>query len=169
MPWNYLSISKLQRYYICILQVIELMFTYFDVEPHWGCQYDNLTVFDGASTSSPSLGTYCGNQIPDPVTTSGNTATMLFITDGVARYPGFSIDFTARDLSWTNITSVETTSAPLGSKNGSLTHPLLDKMDAILADDIFKWIFLNENGRIPIQISLKFVPTSPIDNKPALV
>ena len=40
---------------------------------------------------------------------------------------------------------------------------------AILADNFFKWIFLNENGRIPIQISLKFVPKSPIDNKAALV
>ena len=42
-------------------------------------------------------------------------------------------------------------------------------MAAILADDIFKWIFLNENGRILIQISLKFVPKHPIHNKPALV
>ena len=42
-------------------------------------------------------------------------------------------------------------------------------MVAILADDIFKWIFLCENERIQIQISLKFVPKSPIDNKPALV
>ena len=36
-------------------------------------------------------------------------------------------------------------------------------------DDIFKHIFLNENVRIPIQISLKFVPKGPIGNKPALV
>ena len=42
-------------------------------------------------------------------------------------------------------------------------------MAAILAKDIFKWIFLNENGIILIQISLKFVPRSPLDNKPALV
>ena len=42
-------------------------------------------------------------------------------------------------------------------------------MAAILADDIFKCIFLDENYRIPFQISLKFVPRSPIDNKPALV
>ena len=42
-------------------------------------------------------------------------------------------------------------------------------MAAILTDDNFKCIFLNENYRIPIRISLKFVPTSPIDNKPALV
>ena len=42
-------------------------------------------------------------------------------------------------------------------------------MAAILADDIFKCIFLNENNRITIQITVKFVPRSPIDNKPALV
>ena len=50
-----------------------------------------------------------------------------------------------------------------------LTHLPLDKMAAILADNIFKCIFLNENDRILIQISLKFVPRGPIDNKPALV
>ena len=37
------------------------------------------------------------------------------------------------------------------------------------ADDIFKWIFLNENVWISINISLKFVPKSPIDHIPALV
>ena len=49
------------------------------------------------------------------------------------------------------------------------THPPLDKMDAILADDIFTCILLNENDRIPNYISLRYVPKSPIDNKPALV
>ena len=42
-------------------------------------------------------------------------------------------------------------------------------MAAILADENFKCIFLNENDRILIHISLKFVPKSPIDNKPTLV
>ena len=42
-------------------------------------------------------------------------------------------------------------------------------MAAILTNDIFKLIFLNEKDMIPIQISLKFVSRSPIDNKPALV
>ena len=42
-------------------------------------------------------------------------------------------------------------------------------MAAILSDDIFKCIFLNENDKILIQISLKCVPGSTIDNKPALV
>ena len=36
-------------------------------------------------------------------------------------------------------------------------------------DDIFKSIFLNENIRISIKISLKFVPKCSINNVPALV
>ena len=47
--------------------------------------------------------------------------------------------------------------SPLGQNGGNL------------ADDIFKCIFINENFYISIQISLKFVPRAPIDNKPALV
>ena len=42
-------------------------------------------------------------------------------------------------------------------------------MATMLADGIFKCIFLNENYRIQIQISLKFVPRSPIDNKASFV
>ena len=36
-------------------------------------------------------------------------------------------------------------------------------------DDVFKWIFLNENGWISVKISLKFVPRVPINNIWALV
>ena len=36
-------------------------------------------------------------------------------------------------------------------------------------DDIFKWIFLNENVWLSINISLKFVPRGPINNIPTLV
>ena len=36
-------------------------------------------------------------------------------------------------------------------------------------DNIFKWIFFNENVWISINISLKFVPRGPINNIPTLV
>ena len=42
-------------------------------------------------------------------------------------------------------------------------------MAAIFADDNFKYIFLIENDRTQIWISLKVVPWNPVDNKPALV
>ena len=38
-----------------------------------------------------------------------------------------------------------------------------------LADDTFKRIFLNENVRISIKISLRFVPKGPINNNASLV
>ena len=47
-----------------------------------------------------------------------------------------------------------------------LTHIPLDKMAAILADDIFKCIFLK---KIPNQISPNFVRRLLIGNKPALI
>ena len=50
-----------------------------------------------------------------------------------------------------------------------LIHLPLPKMATILADNLFNCFFLNENDRIQIQISLKYVPWSPIDNEPALV
>ena len=53
--------------------------------------------------------------------------------------------------------------------NVPLTHLPLDKMAAILADDIFRCIFMNEKYCILIKDSLKFVPKVPIDNNPALV
>ena len=51
----------------------------------------------------------------------------------------------------------------------ALTHWGRHKMAAIFADDIFKWIFSNENVWISIKISLKFAPRGPISNIPALV
>ena len=42
-------------------------------------------------------------------------------------------------------------------------------MAAILANDNFKCIYMNEHDRISIRISLKFALMSPFDNKPASV
>ena len=42
-------------------------------------------------------------------------------------------------------------------------------MVAIWADDIFNCISLNENDIILLQISLNYLPKSPIDHKPAFV
>ena len=49
------------------------------------------------------------------------------------------------------------------------THLPLNKMPAILTDDHFKCIFMNENATISIWISLKFVLRSPFGNKPELI
>ena len=58
--------------------------------------------------------------------------------------------------------------------NFVITKPLLNTLrprqnGRHFPDDIFKWIFLNENVWISIYISLKFVPRGPINNIPTLV
>ena len=50
-----------------------------------------------------------------------------------------------------------------------LTHLPFDKMATILADDILKFIFLNEKVQIFIQMSLKSVPKGLSNNNSALV
>ena len=55
------------------------------------------------------------------------------------------------------------------NKSNSLTRWSRDKNGRHFADDTFKRIFLNENIKIPITISLKFVPRGSINSIPALV
>ena len=56
------------------------------------------------------------------------------------------------------------------SSRGHWVNTLRPKQNGrYYADDIFKWIFLNENDWISLKISLQFVPKGPINNIPALV
>ena len=50
-----------------------------------------------------------------------------------------------------------------------MTHPSWTKWLPFWQMTFPNEFFLNENGRISIEIPLKFVPKNPIDNKPALV
>ena len=55
------------------------------------------------------------------------------------------------------------------STRNSLIQWGQDKMVAILASNIFRCIFLNENIQILTKISQNFVPKGPINNIPALI
>ena len=51
----------------------------------------------------------------------------------------------------------------------TVSHIEAETNERHFADDIFKWIFLNENAWTSLNISLKFVPKVRINNIPALV
>ena len=69
-------------------------FTSFTLESgFFACEYDSLEVYDGSSTFDSPLGTYCGPRRPPPITTSGNTATLLFASDESETEQGFSINY----------------------------------------------------------------------------
>ena len=55
------------------------------------------------------------------------------------------------------------------SRSDNWLISLWGKWPPFLTDGIFNCIFLNENYRISIPISLKSVPRNPIDNKSALI
>ena len=66
-------------------------------------------------------------------------------------------------------TSLRTTALTWGSNPIRVWLTQLRQNGRHFPDDIFKWIFLNENVWISIVVSLKFVPKCPINNIPSLV
>lgn len=48
---------------------------------------------DGGSSDSPIMGTYCGPQMPDPLTTTSNFMYLKFVTDGSVQNNGFEASY----------------------------------------------------------------------------
>ena len=78
-----------------VLQVIELDFLDFAMEIDRACSFDSLVVFDGEDTDAHALGHLCGADVPLPVLTHGNTATLVMTTDHSVTGKGFQITYTA--------------------------------------------------------------------------
>ncbi|XP_078660091.1 procollagen C-endopeptidase enhancer 2-like [Branchiostoma floridae x Branchiostoma belcheri] len=77
---------------------IELEFTAFDVEAGGpSCFYDYVAVYDGADTSAPLIGKFCGNSIPAPMHSHGNALTVRFVTDNSVTETGFRLVYTTAD------------------------------------------------------------------------
>uniref|UniRef100_A0A8C6L3G6 CUB and Sushi multiple domains 2 n=1 Tax=Nothobranchius furzeri TaxID=105023 RepID=A0A8C6L3G6_NOTFU len=57
-------------------------------------QFDFLSIKDGGKAESPILGTFSGDSLPPPITTSGHVARLEFLTDHTYTDRGFNITFT---------------------------------------------------------------------------
>ena len=108
--------------------MIEFDFTSFSLELHSSCGWDKLIVYDGATVDAPSLGTYCGSDLPRPILTNGNTAALLFETDSSTVSTGFSVDYAARDhgIGETTPGVLPPTNGPSESKRISLGPVCMD-------------------------------------------
>ncbi|XP_060075561.1 cubilin-like [Ylistrum balloti] len=71
-------------------RVVYLKFTMFDLEAHPSCAYDYVDVRDGADLSSPLIGRYCGNVVPDMIRAQSNTLLVNFISDYSMAGKGFT-------------------------------------------------------------------------------
>ncbi|XP_037390303.1 inactive serine protease PAMR1 [Pygocentrus nattereri] len=72
---------------------MELRFTMLSLEFDHSCRHDYVEVRDGDSLDSRVIGRYCGNDIPSPIRSSGDSLHIRFVSDGYNNYDGFSATF----------------------------------------------------------------------------
>ncbi|XP_072307339.1 cubilin [Eucyclogobius newberryi] len=72
--------------------VVTLNFLSFSVEGG-SCRYDSVQVRDGASSSAPLLGTFCGTQIPPRLQSTQKSLYVHFQTDSSVSNLGFLADY----------------------------------------------------------------------------
>ncbi|XP_052817631.1 ovochymase-1-like isoform X2 [Mya arenaria] len=70
---------------------VMIQFNNFSLENTRRCFHDYVRIYDGTDTISAPLGNYCGRAIPSDVISSGDTMLIIFKTDGVTEYSGFSV------------------------------------------------------------------------------
>ena len=78
---------------------LTVTFTSFNLEAgYYGdiC-YDYLIVYDGPSTSSPLIGSYCGSSLPEAITSTSGALTFVFHSDGSVIYSGWSATFSCEE------------------------------------------------------------------------
>jgi len=80
---------------------------------------DLVTIYDGNQTSDPILGEFSGDQLPDPVTSSGNQMLITLTASGAIPGNGFLAHYTANQPVWcTGTTSIKADTAEFS--DGSL-------------------------------------------------
>nr|XP_054752702.1 extracellular serine proteinase-like [Lytechinus pictus] len=79
-------------------KIINLSFTYFSLEFHSSCDYDSLTVYDGASPSDHVLGKLCGTTLPGDLTSTGPNMLLVFESDFIITGGGFSANYDIIEL-----------------------------------------------------------------------
>ena len=69
--------------------LVTFTFVSFDIESGW----DFFTVYNGPDITSTVLGTFSGNDIPDPISSTDATGALTFVfeSDGSVNYPGYEI------------------------------------------------------------------------------
>ena len=72
---------------------VNLSFPSLDIEdgPGISCDYDYLEIYDGPNTLAPLIGRYCNDNLPTDMTSSGESITILFHSDGGVEEDGFEI------------------------------------------------------------------------------
>ncbi|KAJ8276925.1 hypothetical protein GJAV_G00069430 [Gymnothorax javanicus] len=94
--------------------VVTLTFLSFDIETSSTCHYDYVEVKDGSTASSPLIGRYCGNQVPDLVQSTQRSLFIRFRTDASVSNHGFTAQYESAE---------EGCGESLNDPSGTITSP----------------------------------------------
>ncbi|MEA2042845.1 MAG: C25 family cysteine peptidase [Bacteroidota bacterium] len=74
--------------------MIEAVFTMFDVESQSSCNYDALHIYDGTNTSATEIDVYCGTTSPGTITATNDDGalTFMFTSDGSVTKAGWEAE-----------------------------------------------------------------------------
>ena len=78
-------------------------FNAFELEAHRTCQFDYVDVYDGGDLSSPSIGRFCGEVIPDVLRTTGNQMLIHFVSDWSVSRGGFTATYRTTFGMWNSV------------------------------------------------------------------
>ncbi|XP_048245301.1 cubilin-like isoform X2 [Haliotis rufescens] len=78
---------------------VNLKLVDIDVEVSDRCQPDSLKIYDGDSSASPLLGTWCGQMNGYRLQSTGNVMTLVFNTDDSNNGRGFNVRYTQESTS----------------------------------------------------------------------
>ena len=74
---------------------VDLTFVNFDIEAgqSGSCNYDYMEIHDGPGVNDPLIGTYCNNNVPTTISSTGDAITIVFHSDPGVEEAGFEIDW----------------------------------------------------------------------------
>ena len=81
--------------------ILSLQFTAFDIQSHYNCRYDHLTIMDGDGTTL--MERRCGTSLPAAIRSTSNVVNLLFSTNSNS-YDGGNSGWS---VSWSAVTPGE--------------------------------------------------------------
>ena len=74
--------------------MIRLAFSSFDVEQQETCEFDSVSVYDGADNNSELLSRLCGDSLPAVIRSTNHYLYIKFVTDKSKTFSGFRVTVT---------------------------------------------------------------------------
>ncbi|CAM9531973.1 unnamed protein product [Lampetra fluviatilis] len=129
-------------------RIVNLKFNYMHLEAHSQCHYDYVAVYDGADTSAPLLGTFCGTEVPLQLHSSARDMFLLFVTDASVTAGGWQAAYR------TTLGPAQGCGGMLTGDTGELTSPDINGDGLYESDLDCRWtVSVEPNNLITLTFS----------------